>query len=340
MNQDERELRRDLPRYEALSSREKYLLNLDDADRGGTPRLVLASTFGDLEMVKSLISEGADLNATSSAVGGLKLIQPPSAEQLRELQTIMSLLPEEIMKRQMARAADPNATRPSGETALMIASRFGFAEIVEALLDAGAQIDKQDARGVPALFLAAENGHAGIVKLLLARGADPLFKTTDATKFLFGAVVGGNTEIISLALQYPFQISAESKYGSTLLLVASRQRRADIAEKLIELGADVNVADEGGTTPLIAAAPYDDNPGPVGTKLISLLLRHGANVDAADNNGSTALMGASLDGDLEVVKLLVGAGANVSTTDVKGRTAISLAAQAENVEIVDFLKSR
>jgi ankyrin repeat protein len=94
-------------------------------------------------MVKSLISEAADLNATSSAVGGLKLIQPPSAEQLRDLQTIMSLIPEEIMKSQMARAADPNTARPSGETALMVASRFGFAEIAEELLDAGAQIDKQ-----------------------------------------------------------------------------------------------------------------------------------------------------------------------------------------------------
>jgi len=146
-------------------------------------------------------------------LGGLKLIQPPSAEQLRDLQTIMSLLPEEIMKSQMARAADPNATRPSGETALMVASRFGFAEIVEALLDAGAQIDKQDARGVPALFIAAENAHAGIVRLLLAHGADPLFKTTDATKFLFAAVVGGNTEIINLALQYPCQISAGSNYS-------------------------------------------------------------------------------------------------------------------------------
>jgi ankyrin repeat protein len=343
MNEDELKLRMDLPRYEALPPREKYLLNLDDADREGTPRLVLASTFGDLEMVKSLISEGADLNATSSAVGGLKLIaarQSPSAEQLRDLQTIMSLIPEEIMKSQMARAADPSATRSSGETALMVASRFGFAEIVEALLYAGAQIDKQDARGVPALYIAAENGHAGIVMLLLARGADPLFKTTDATKFLSAAVVGGNTEIINLALQYPCQISAGSKYGSKLLLLAARKRRADIAEKLIELGADVNVADQGGTTPLIAAAPCDDNPGPVGTKLISLLLRHGANVDAANNNGSTALMGASLYGDLEVVKLLVGAGANVSNTDAMGRTAISLALESNHHDIVDFLKSQ
>jgi ankyrin repeat protein len=37
------------------------------------------------------------------------------------------------------------------ETALMVASRLGFAEIMELLLDAGAQIEKQDARGAPAL---------------------------------------------------------------------------------------------------------------------------------------------------------------------------------------------
>jgi hypothetical protein len=46
---------------------------------------------------------------------------------------------------------DSNATRPSGETASMVASRLGFAEIMELLLDAGAQIEKQDARGAPAL---------------------------------------------------------------------------------------------------------------------------------------------------------------------------------------------
>jgi hypothetical protein len=57
----------DLPRHEARPPREKYLLNLEDADRQGTPRLVLDSTFGDLEM-KSLTSEGIDLNATSSRV--------------------------------------------------------------------------------------------------------------------------------------------------------------------------------------------------------------------------------------------------------------------------------
>jgi ankyrin repeat protein len=51
-------------------------------------------------------------------------------------------------------------------------------------------------------------------------------------------------------------------------------------------------------------------------------------------------MGASLDGDLEVVKLLVGAGANVSKTDAMGRTALSLALESEHHDIVDFLKSQ
>jgi uncharacterized protein len=343
MNEDELKLRMDLPRYEALPPREKYLLNLDDADRRGTPRLVLASTFGDLEMVRNLISEGVDVNAASHGDMGMRLIPtPPSgyAENVRDLETLKSLVPEEIVKSRIAEAVDSNATRSSGETALMVASRLGFAEIVEVLLDAGAQIEKQDARGAPALCFAAQNGHDAIAKLLLARGTNPLFNTTNGVTFLHAAVQGGNADIVKLALQYPYQINARLKDGTTALLLSAVNRRSDIAENLIELGADVNIPDQDGTTPLIAAAPDDDYPGPVGTKLISLFLRHGANVDAADNNGSTALMGASLYGDLEVVKLLVGAGANVSNTDAMGRTAISLAQESNHHDIVDFLKSQ
>jgi hypothetical protein len=101
MNKDELKLRMDLPRYEALPPREKYLLNLEDADRQGTPRLVLASTFGDLEMVKSLISEGVDLNATSSRDMGLRLIATPSsgsAENVRDLEMLKSLISEETLE--------------------------------------------------------------------------------------------------------------------------------------------------------------------------------------------------------------------------------------------------
>lgn len=144
MNDDELKLRMDAARYGALSPHEKYLLNVPDAGRDGTPRLVLASIFGDLEMVKSLISEGADLNAASYNDMGMRMVASPdvvhpSPERLAELEKLMSLIPEEILNQPVV-----NIPTSTLSTALMAASRFGFFEIAEVLLNACAQIEKED----------------------------------------------------------------------------------------------------------------------------------------------------------------------------------------------------
>jgi len=340
MNDDELKLRMDAARYGALSPREKYLLNAPDADRDGTPRLVLASIFGDLEMVKSLISDGADLNAASYNDMGMRMVASPdvvhpSPERLAELEKLMSLIPEEILNQ-------PVVTTPTStlSTALMAASRFGFAQIAEVLLNAGAQIEKQDFRGATALFIAAENRRADIVNLLLAHGAKPKHVSTDARTFLHAAVSGGDANLVKVAMQYPYEINARSDYGDTPLLLASWMRRLDLVEMLIEVGADVNVADQQGMTPLIAVVPDDDWPACVDTKLVSFLIEHGANVNAVDEKGETAIFGAAFYGDFETVKLLTAAGADVTHADQRGRTAISIAAECDHHDIADFLRQQ
>jgi ankyrin repeat protein len=340
MNDEELRLRMDPERYRALSPREKYLLNVPDADRYGTPRLVLASIFGDLEMVKSLISEGADLNAASyndmgmRKVASLNVVQT-TPEKIAEFEKLMSLIPEEILNQPVV--ATPTSTL---STALMAASRFGFLKIAEVLLNAGAQIEKQDFRGATALFIAAENRQPNIVNLLLTCGANPRHKSTDARTFLHAAVSGGDANLVKVAMQYPFEINARSEYGDTALLVASWMRRLDLVEMLIQVGADVNVADQQGTTPLIAAVSDDDGPSCVDTKLISLLIEHAANVNAIDERGETALFGATFYGDFETVKLLTAAGADVTHTDQSGRTPLSIAAELDHQDLVDFFKQQ
>jgi len=325
--------------YRALSPREKYLRNLARADQDGTSRLVLAATFGDLDMVKTLVSSGADLNAGAVNDLGIRLVGAPfplSVEQLREIEALERLISEEL-KQQIAQAPPPPTS--SNMTALMAASRFGFLDIVNELLNAGAQIERQDFRGVTALFIAAENRHLNIVKVLLERGANPEFVSTQGKTFLHAAVAGGNLDLVNLALRYPNQINARAEFNHTALLTAAHQRRTEIAKLLVERGADVNVADQGGTTPLIASAPNDDNPSPAKAELVQLLIKNGADVNAADNDGWTALLGAAFHGDLEFVKLLTAAGADVAHADGRGRTAKSVAIECERQDVVSFLDS-
>ncbi|PXA93044.1 hypothetical protein DMC25_04005, partial [Caulobacter sp. D4A] len=66
----------------------------------------------------------------------------------------------------------PAQAAPDPKAAFFAAAREGRADIVAALLDAGAPIDARDDRGYTALTLAAYNGKADLVGLLIARGAD------------------------------------------------------------------------------------------------------------------------------------------------------------------------
>jgi ankyrin repeat protein len=73
----------------------------------------------------------------------------------------------------LANGGDPEQRGPGGEPVLSQAARTGDADLVAALLDAGAAVEAASACGNTALMEAAARGHLDVVKLLLARGARP-----------------------------------------------------------------------------------------------------------------------------------------------------------------------
>jgi ankyrin repeat protein len=54
----------------------------------------------------------------------------------------------------------------------MLATKNGHTDIVQSLLNNGANVNAIDNKGRTALILASENGAAGIVQILLEKGAD------------------------------------------------------------------------------------------------------------------------------------------------------------------------
>ena len=229
---------------------------------------------------------------------------------------------------------------------------------VEQLLARGAQVNGADAP----LRIAVDNRHYDVVRLLLARGAnvnagDGYINDTP----LMIATRNNDTEMLKLLLQAGANPNAVDRIGRTALdqtswhetpevrnllrkvgayygvVEAAQIQEWDDLRAMLEQGADPNVANREGITPLMFAATKtgpDDNQA----DMLNLLLQHGAQVNAADRKGRAALMYAALQGrEPETIVALLKADANINQRDKAGRTALLLASDMGNANIVRAL---
>ncbi len=107
-------------------------------------------------------------------------------------------------------------------------------------------------------------------------------------------------------------VNVKDNNGNTPLHVAAGYRRVDATEALIKAGANVNVKDSNGNTPLRVAVNEISSMHNVTAvdqlvKVVKILIAAGADVNAA-----TTLTTAARSGNVEIVKALVAAGANVN----------------------------
>ena len=111
----------------------------------------------------------------------------------------------------------------------------------------------------------------------------------------------------------------------TLLRAAIEGRAADLRLILAQKREDVNAAmDEGGITPLIATVRHAES----GAECVRVLLEAGAQVNLCDKQGVSPLHDACRRGALEIVQLLCGAGADPSAKNAAGDSAHDVAVRA------------
>jgi ankyrin repeat protein len=188
--------------------------------------------------------------------------------------------------------------------ALIKAADKGDPEIVEALLDSGADINARDEQNQTTLHKAASRGHTPIVKLLLERGADVNAKNLFGETPLLVPVYRGSLDIVGALLDAGADVDARSELTGQTPLLAVSSGRTKIVEALLEEGADVNAKGEAYHETALMLAAIAGN-----TATVKALLEKGADVKAASTNGRTAMMMAEALDHAEVVKLLQAAGA-------------------------------
>jgi ankyrin repeat protein len=184
--------------------------------------------------------------------------------------------------------ADPKYASPLGWTALMVASVYGTAEMVDILVAAGSDVNAADKNccGQTVFIWAAKSGREAKrkVQALLNAGATP--KRTDELGFdaLMYTAQEGDLETVELLLKSGLSVTNRSLKGETALMLGSRGGSAQVVSALVKAGANVNAKDSKGMTPLMHAAE-----GVNSAEAADTLLKAGADPDAKDNEGRTAL---------------------------------------------------
>tara|TARA_B100000287_G_scaffold354425_1_gene344631 strand:+ start:359 stop:1798 length:1440 start_codon:yes stop_codon:yes gene_type:complete len=215
-----------------------------------------------------------------------------------------------------------NVSTPDDRTALTVASKRGHYDIVELLLERGADVNMtrngdgfdSDPGGPTALMYASLEGHFDVVELLLENGA----KTEK-----FGTLRHDDNHIGGP------NYSDYMDKPMTALMYASTNGRVDVVKLLLEYNANADAVDEEHNTALMWACSLystwvlDQDVDENAERIVELLLDHGATVDHVNDKGQTALIWASERGELSsATDVLLDRGADVNKKDVNGNTAL------------------
>ena len=224
--------------------------------RKGATALMMAARQGNLSIVEALLAAGADPKARDSGrrtaldfaadAGHVEI-----AERLRE-----------------AGARRRGIDVRLHQAALLKAAAAGDEHGVEKLLRAGAGTEYAGERGYTALLLAAQNGSEAICRRLLEAGADANYRSQRDLTPLRVAVARNHTDIVRLLLDNGASVNQRYQNASVpagransvissgehVLIDAAVYGLSEIADALLSAGADVNVCDSRGGTPLLYAA--------------------------------------------------------------------------------------
>ncbi|KAF4019086.1 hypothetical protein G4228_010527 [Cervus hanglu yarkandensis] len=219
------------------------------------------------------------------------------------------------------------------------ACSYGHYEVAELLVKHGAVVNVADLWKFTPLHEAAAKGKYEICKLLLQHGADPTKKNRDGNTPL-DLVKDGDTDIQDLLrgdaalldaakkgclarvkkLSSPDNVNCRDTQGrhSTPLHLAAGYNNLEVAEYLLQHGADVNAQDKGGLIPLHNAASYGH------VDVAALLIKYNACVNATDKWAFTPLHEAAQKGRTQLCALLLAHGADPTLKNQEGQTPLDL----------------
>jgi ankyrin repeat protein len=307
---------------------------------GGQSALMWAAAQSQPEMIKLLLKSGADVHARGAIREWQRRVtsEPrPKGMNRGGFNALLYAAREgctPCAKELLAGGADINRADPDQTTPLVLALMSLHFDFASYLIKAGADVDRWDIFGQTPLYVAIDMN-------TLPRGGRPDLPSEDFTTGLQVAeqllAAGANPNIqLKLRPQYRNYIFDRGgdqvlSTGATALLRAAKGGDVEAVRLLIRYKASLSLANDGGVTPLMAAAGSGHGANPTrgrfktdeqGAECAKLLIEAGVNPnEAVPRSGATALHAAAQHGWTETIKVLVAKGADLELADSQGLRA-------------------
>jgi uncharacterized protein len=200
---------------------------------------------------------------------------------------------------------------------------------VDAILDRDpAAATSRDASGVSALMRALYRFDTALIDAVKTR--------VDALDVFEAAAFGDVDRLTVLLEEDPPQVTSYSGDGFTALHLAAFFGRFEAAELLVERGAEVDAFGRGWMT----GTAMHSAVSRLHADVVRILLEAGANPNVRQSAGWTPLHAAAANGDLTSVDLLLDAGADLTATNDEGRSVSDLATESGDEATADRIRSK
>ncbi|XP_048241787.1 transient receptor potential cation channel subfamily A member 1 homolog isoform X2 [Haliotis rufescens] len=298
VSSDERRSQTCLELLVQKDAKEIKLIYMKEEEHGQTP-LHFAVMSGSIDSVKTLINK--DRNSHKK-----QLIHTKDDQGLTPMHVAATYRQLDIMKYLMDRGAEFAEQDKDGSTPLHYACSAGTGagvEMVDLLLqraNSKEMMEKKDTGGNTCLHIATENGHEEIVQKLLDNGANVSVARNDGMYPVHLAVISGNLKIVKSFVTKTESHNLEKNTKSTTLHLAAQYNQLEIAQYLLkELHGLVAMKDDNDNTPLHIAALFNQS------QIVKLLMEYGGEIDAKNLKGRIPLHGAAKMGHIESLDILL-----------------------------------
>ncbi|XP_046562347.1 serine/threonine-protein phosphatase 6 regulatory ankyrin repeat subunit C-like [Haliotis rubra] len=327
-------------------------------DDDGNNVLHVACQGGSLDMVKYIISQKIFTAEIKDKLGRTPVMHAAYFGQ------------REVFEYLVSKGCSLSVIDKDGDTVLHMTCYGGRQELVQAVLSRGVvDIESKGKYGRTPVMTAADFGHMNIFDFLVSKGCDLSVVDANGDNILHVACYCGNVDMVKhLLSQKVCGIESRGKYGRTPIMTAAFFGRVPVFELLLDLGADLSVADDDGDNilhvaclggnvamveaivskdvlPLESRGTYRRTPvmhaaNKGHTDVVDLLVRSGCDLSVMDSNKDNILHVAAKGGSVDVLRYILSQ--NVLDIDAKGQygqTALLKAARTHHKNVVDLLLS-